>query len=127
MSIPIASGLQHIEPKCKTLTRMDKVVIEDFYHMTTMDGNANWMKLTHLLPKFSLNLRAPFCTFTLTSNFLIAFLNVRTREKKNFPLCIICMLMPQSITILTLALVCTLCSKSTPRVLSVTCTLKGLN
>ena len=33
----------------QTPTKMDKVVIEDFYHMTIMDENFNWMELTHLL------------------------------------------------------------------------------
>ena len=31
----------------QTPTRMDKVIIEDYYHMTTMDENMNWMKLTN--------------------------------------------------------------------------------
>ena len=39
----------------QTQTRMDKVVIEGYYQMTTMDENVNWMKLTHLLSTFSLN------------------------------------------------------------------------
>ena len=33
----------------RTLTRMDKGGIEDYYHMTTLDENANQMKPTHLL------------------------------------------------------------------------------
>ncbi len=36
------------EPKMQTVTRMDMVVIEDYYHMTTID----WMKLTYLLSSF---------------------------------------------------------------------------
>ena len=36
----------------KVLARMDMVVIEDYYHMTTMDGNVNWMKLTIIVPSF---------------------------------------------------------------------------
>ena len=36
------------------------VVIEDYYHMTTIDENMNWMKITHLFSNNSLNLRAPF-------------------------------------------------------------------
>jgi hypothetical protein len=63
-----------------TPTRMHKGVIADYYHMTTMDENINWMKLTHLLLIISLNLRAPFCTSTLPSTFLIALLNVHTIE-----------------------------------------------
>ena len=42
----------------QTLTRMDKVIIEDYYHMTIGDENVNWMKLTHLL--LTLNLKAFF-------------------------------------------------------------------
>ena len=45
----------------QTLTRMDKTIIKDFDHMTTMDENANLMKLTHLLLIFPLNLKAQFC------------------------------------------------------------------
>ena len=48
----------------QTLIKMDKVVIEDYYRVTIMDENMNWMKLTHLLSLFSLNPRAPFCTST---------------------------------------------------------------
>ena len=32
----------------QTPTRMDKVVMKDNYHMTTLDDNVNWMKLAHL-------------------------------------------------------------------------------
>ena len=35
----------------QTLTRMNKAVIEDYYHMITMDENVNWMEVTHLLLK----------------------------------------------------------------------------
>jgi hypothetical protein len=42
MSAPRAHKTQ-----IKILTRMYKVVIEYYNHMTTMDENANWMKLTH--------------------------------------------------------------------------------
>ena len=45
------------------LTRMNKVVIEDYYDMTTMNENVNWTKLTHVLSNFSPNLGAPFCVF----------------------------------------------------------------
>ena len=48
--------------------------------MTTLDENVNWMKLTHLFSSFPLKLRALFCTSTLTSDFLIDFLDVLTRE-----------------------------------------------
>ena len=35
----------------QTLTRMNKAVIKDYYHMTTMYENVNWMEVTHLLLK----------------------------------------------------------------------------
>ena len=37
----------------QTLTRMNKVVIEDYYHMTTMDENVNWMKQTCIVKFYS--------------------------------------------------------------------------
>ena len=46
---------------------MNKVVIEDYDHVTIMYENLNWMKLTHLLSSNSLNLRALFCTSIFTS------------------------------------------------------------
>ena len=51
--------------------------------MTIVDDNMNWMKLTHLLSSFSLNLRAPFCTSTFTSYFLRAFWGAHSREKQH--------------------------------------------
>ena len=34
---------------------MDKVLIEEYYHMTTMDENVNCMKITSLGPIFESN------------------------------------------------------------------------
>ena len=45
-----------LEPQMHTPTRMDKVVIRDYYHMTTMDEYVNWMELTHFLSVLSLAL-----------------------------------------------------------------------
>ena len=75
-----SKSFQFVKPKIQmqTLTLMNKVVIEDYCHMTIISEIANWMKLTHLLSKISLNLRAPFCTFTFISKKFIAFLNVHT-------------------------------------------------
>jgi hypothetical protein len=69
--------------------------------------NENWMKLTHLLSKLSLNLMTPFNTSTFTSKKPITFLNVHTIENLIHlrTLSIVCMLMPQIITLLTLMLV----------------------
>ena len=61
----------------QTPTRMDKVVIEDYYHMTVLNKNANWMELSHLLSILSLNPRAPSYTYTYSSTLL----NVHIREK----------------------------------------------
>ena len=47
---------KHLDPKMKNLTKVDKVVIEDCYHMTTLNEVMNWMKLTHLLLVFPLKL-----------------------------------------------------------------------
>ena len=90
----------------QTPTRMDNVVIKDYYHMITMNENVNWMELTHMLLSFPLNPKARFCTSTFTSTFLIAFFYMYKLEKNNTsPLCIICMLMPQILPLLTLTLV----------------------
>ena len=48
--------------------------------MTTMDEHVNSTKLTHLLSNFSMNMRALVCTSNFNSKFLIAFLNVHTRD-----------------------------------------------
>ena len=52
----------------QTLTGLDKVFIEDYYHMTTKDENMDRIKLAHMLSFFSLNRRTPFCTSAFTSN-----------------------------------------------------------
>ena len=51
----------------QTLTITDRVVIDDYYHMTTMD-DMNRIQLVNLFSFSSLKLRAPFCTVTFTSN-----------------------------------------------------------
>jgi hypothetical protein len=67
----------------QTLTRMNEVIIEDYYHMTTMDQNANWMKKTRLSSKKNyLYLRGPFSTLIFTSKFLTTSLNVHTRRRR---------------------------------------------
>ena len=58
---------------------MEKVVIDDYHQMTTMD-EVNWIPLTKTLSNFSSNLRAPFCTFTFTSKFLKIYLHVQTTK-----------------------------------------------
>ena len=65
----------------QTLTKTHIVVIEDYDLVTTLDEKVDWMKLTHLLSKNSLELRASFCALTFTLKKLIASLNVHTKEK----------------------------------------------
>ena len=60
-----ASNCKNLQPKCRPQQEMDKVVIEDYDHMTTTDESANWMKPPHLiLSIFPLNL------MTLLYNYL---------------------------------------------------------
>ena len=46
----------------QTPTRMNKVVIEDYYHIIIMDENVNWMEPAHMFTIFSLYPRAPLGT-----------------------------------------------------------------
>ena len=75
-----------------------------------------WMKLTHLLPIYSLNLKFLFCTstFTLIKNNCL-FKCTHNRKYNTFRICILCMLMLQIIPLLTLTLVRTWHEESTPR------------
>ena len=68
--------------------------------MTTMDENMSWIKPTHVESTFSLNLRAPFCTFTFTSKLFIAFLKHTLEKIVHVPLCILHTLIPQIIPFL---------------------------
>ena len=105
MSAPRISKLLKLNAQMKNLTRLDRVVIRDYYHMTTMDENMNWMKPTHLLAISSLNLRRPLLyMYFFFSKFLIAVSNIHTREN-NMPLIILCMVMPPKIPLSTLMLV----------------------
>jgi hypothetical protein len=55
---------QNLEIQCKP-KKSEQGVIEDYYYMSTMNENMNWMKLTYMLSIISLNLWIPFCTSTL--------------------------------------------------------------
>ena len=59
--------------KHMSLTKMNIVVIRVKYQMIIMNENMNWMKLTHLLPICTLNIKAPLGTSTFTLTFLIFF------------------------------------------------------
>ena len=98
----------------ETLTRMNKVVIEDYYHMTKMDENILWMKLIYLFLIFSLNLSSPLLYIDLCFKNLIAVLNIHPREKQ-YLLLMLCMLMPPIIPLSTLMLVSTWYEESTLR------------
>ena len=51
--------LQKTQNQNATLTRMDKVVIENYYHMTIMDENVNYMELANLSSNYSITLGPP--------------------------------------------------------------------
>ena len=76
------------------------VVILPYDQMTTMDENVNWMKLPHLMSDFSYKPKGPLLYISLYFETLIAFLDVHTWEFDTSPLCILCTLMPQIITLL---------------------------
>ena len=62
------------------------------------DNNEWKMWIEWNLPNYCqvfLNLRGLFCASTFTSNFLIVFLDVHTKENNISPLCISCTLMPK--------------------------------
>ena len=64
----------------QTQTNMDRGVIEDYHHMTTIDKlNKTNTSIVNLILK-TLD-PPPFCTSTFISRFLVAFLNAQTKEK----------------------------------------------
>jgi hypothetical protein len=73
MSCPRASNLQISRIQMQTLLGMDMAVIEDYYHMTIMDENMNWMKLTYLLSNFTLNPTTSFAHLRLFQNLKTSF------------------------------------------------------
>ena len=96
---------------------MDKVVIKDYYHMTTMDKNIIRIKLAHSMSFCSLNLKSPLLYIYLYFKIKYILFYMHTLEKNNtFPLRILCTLVPQLIPLLTLTLVCTWCEISSPGV-----------
>ena len=65
----------------QTPTRMDKVVIDNYYYMIDNGWKCEVDETSISNIKiFSLNPKIPFCTSTFTSTFLIAFLDVDTRK-----------------------------------------------
>jgi hypothetical protein len=46
----LSKNLYFVQPRIQieNLTRMEMVVIEDYYHMTLMGEIMNWIKITHL-------------------------------------------------------------------------------
>ena len=79
MSAPRASICENLRTQImQTLTRMNLVVIKDYYHVTKMDGYMNRMRIAHMLSIVSLNLKTPFHTFVSIAKLF----NIRIREKK---------------------------------------------
>ena len=83
---PRASNSGIPRSQTQTLTRMDKVVIGDYYLMATMDGIINWMKLAHLLSIFSLNLTTLFCTTAFTSKIQSSLFKCKHKRRSNISL-----------------------------------------
>ena len=71
----------------QTLTKFDKVVIEDYYHMTTMVKNVNWIKQTHLLLIFPLILRPLFVHLPLHQKFFNTLFKFTQYELYLFLMC----------------------------------------
>ena len=63
------------------LTRVDKVVIEDYYHMATMDENVSRIKQTHLILSSSPWTLGPLLYIYLYFKILNSLLNVHIWEK----------------------------------------------
>ena len=61
-----------LRTQMQTLTRMDKVVIEDLSPYANNEWKCELDETNTFIGKNSLKPRAPFCTFKLTSTFLIA-------------------------------------------------------
>ena len=58
----------------ETLIRLDRVPIKDYYYMTIMDENVNWMQHTYQILIFFLNHKALFRKSAFTSENCIAIL-----------------------------------------------------
>ena len=85
----------------QTLTRIDKATVKDYDYMTTMDVIMRQMKLTRLLPIVFSEPQDPLVYIYLYFNTLKSLIKMYTLEKSHTsPLCT---LMPQIITLLTLA------------------------
>jgi hypothetical protein len=98
-------------------TTMDKVVIKNYYHMTTIDENVYWMKLTYLLSIFCSNLQGLLLYIYLYFTILNNFLKMYTLEKNDAsPLCILFTLTPHKLPLPTLTLIYTWYEKSIPMV-----------
>ena len=55
----------------QSLTKINMVTVKDYDHMTTMNENMKMDETNKSIVKFSLNLRTPLCTSTLTFFFFL--------------------------------------------------------
>jgi hypothetical protein len=85
-SAPRDSRLGKPRTQMQAPIRMNRIVIGDYYHVTTMDESMYWMKLAHRQTNFSLTLRPPFVHLPLLKRFLITFSNVHTKEAQDLSL-----------------------------------------
>ena len=63
------------------IIKRGKVVIEDYHHITTIDENLKWTKLTHLMSILFSKPHGRFCASTIYFKILNSLLNVQAREK----------------------------------------------
>ena len=74
-------------------------------HASSGCNKLNRMKNSTSNVNFPLNLVGPICTSTFRLELLVVFKNVHTRENDTSPTYILCMLIPQIISLPTLTLV----------------------
>ena len=117
MRAPRASTLKKHRTQMQILRTTYMKVIKNYDYMTTMDEKHEFDETNTPFVKKISNVRVFFCTFAFNSITIIAFLDVHTREKQYLSLkytCILYMLLPQIIPLLTLTLVHTWHEVCTP-------------
>ena len=95
-------------------TRMNKVVIVAYYHMTTMDENMIWVKQKHLLKKKKLSTLGILLYIYLFFKILNSLFECTHWRGDTSHLCTLCMLMPQKVPLLELILFYTWYEQSIP-------------
>ena len=95
-SSPTTFNLGKLWIKIQTLTRIDKVVIGDYYNIDNNEWNHKLVETSTSIVKVIWKPYMPFLCIYLPFNFFNKFLQMYTLEKNiTFPLRILCMPMPQ--------------------------------